>query len=117
MLGLGIEPCGLTPAHNINPAAKSPGKCFQGALTTGYVPPADQHMEMEGHDRTSIDLPQVQKELVRAVLTANKPTVIFLMNAGAVAIDIDSIMSEEAESAAISRGETVSPPLAIIEAF
>jgi hypothetical protein len=117
VLGLGIEPCGLNPAHNINPHAKSPGKCFQGDLTTGYVSPADQHMEMEGHDRTSIDLPQVQKELVKAVLTTNKPTVIFLMNAGAVAIDIDSIMSRGAGSAASSRGEATNAPLAIIEAF
>jgi hypothetical protein len=115
VLGLGTEPCGLDPAHNINPNAKSPGRCFQGSLTNGYVPPADQHMEMEGHDRTSIDLPEVQKELVRAVLSLNKPTVMFVMNAGAVAIDIHSIISDgvDGDDAAAS----TSAPLAIIEAF
>lgn len=115
VLGLGIEPCGLNPAHNINPHAKSPGHCYQGSLTTGYIPPADQHMEMEGHDRTSIDLPLPQKELVKALLSLNKPTVIFMMNAGAVAIDVDSIMSDEPRNEESSRG--ASAPLAIIEAF
>jgi hypothetical protein len=61
---------------------------------------------LEAHDRTNIDLPQVQHDFAKAVLALNKPTVIFLMNAGAVAID--------AEAATGARGGA---PLAIIEAF
>ena len=73
-------------------------------------------MEMEGHDRTSIDLPQVQKTFVQAVLGLKKPTVIFLMNAGAVAMDIESIMSDETQDSANAAGRT-NAPIAIIEAF
>ena len=44
VLGLGIETCGLTPAHNVNPA--KPGKCFQEKHTDLYVFP-DQYLELE----------------------------------------------------------------------
>lgn len=37
VLGLGIETCGLTPAHNVNPA--KPGRCFQEKHTDLYVFP------------------------------------------------------------------------------
>ena len=105
ILGLGIETCGMDPAHNLNPKAHGgkTGTCYQEALTTGYVFP-DQYLELEAHDRTTIDLPQIQHDLAKAVLALNKPTVIFLMNAGAVAIDAE----------AAHRGDA---PLAIIEAF
>ena len=44
--------------------------------------------EAEGHDRTSIDLPPVQRELARRVFAARqgRPTVVFLLNGGAVSI-------------------------------
>ena len=61
-------------------------------------------MELEAHDRTTIDLPQVQHDLAKAVLALGKPTVIFLMNAGAVAIDAEAAHDGPA-------------PLGIIEAF
>ena len=37
VLALGIETCGMTPAHNVNP--KKPGHCYQESPTTGYVFP------------------------------------------------------------------------------
>jgi len=47
-------------------------------------------LELEAHDRTTIDLPQVQHDLAKAVLALGKPLVLFLMNAGAVAIDAEA---------------------------
>ena len=67
----------------------------------GYV---SQYLELEAHDRTTIDLPQIQHDLAAAVLALNKPTVIFLLNGGAVAIDAEVAHKGDA-------------PLAIIEAF
>lgn len=101
ILALGIETCGMTPAHNVNPA--KPGSCYQEKPTTGYVFP-DQYLELEAHDRTTIDLPQIQHDLAAEVLALNKPTVMFLMNGGAVAIDAEAAHKGVA-------------PLAIIEAF
>ena len=104
VLGLGIETCGMDPTHNLNPHAHGgkKGTCFQEKMTPGYVFP-DAYLELEAHDRTTIDLPPIQHEFAAAILALRKPTVIFLMNAGAVAID--------AEVAAASA------PLAVIEAF
>ena len=64
-------------------------------------------LSLQAHDRTSIDLPQIQHEFAAAVLALNKPTVIFLLNAGSVAIDAEAAARQEAGAA----------PLAIIEAF
>ena len=102
VLGLGIETCGLTPAHNVNP--ERPGRCYQEKSTSGYVFP-DQYTELEAHDRTTIDLPPVQHAFAKAVLALNKPTVLFLMNAGAVAIDLEDGSQRDGA------------PLAIVEAF
>eukprot|EP00040_Diaphanoeca_grandis_P022561 m.121584 g.121584 ORF g.121584 m.121584 type:complete len:950 (-) comp28865_c0_seq1:374-3223(-) len=102
ILGLGIETCGMTPSHNVNPA-EPPGRCYQEKLTTGYVFP-DQYLELEAHDRTTIDLPQIQHELAAAILALGKPTVIYLFNGGAVAIDAEAAFKGKA-------------PIAIIEAF
>ena len=49
-----------------------------------------EYLELEAHDRTTIDLPQVQHDLAKAVLALGKPLVLFLMNAGAVAIDAEA---------------------------
>jgi beta-glucosidase-like glycosyl hydrolase len=57
VMGLGIETCGMNPAHNVNPLR--PGRCFQEQFTTKYVFP-DQYLELEAHDRTIIDLPPIQ---------------------------------------------------------
>eukprot|EP00937_MAST-01D_sp_MAST-1D-sp2_P002954 g2954.t1 len=86
VLMLGIETCGMDPAHNVNPGASHPGGCYQEKMTSGYVFP-DAYTELEAHDRTSIDLPPVQRQLARAVLALGKPTVLVLLNAGAVAVD------------------------------
>jgi beta-D-xylosidase 4 len=101
ILALGIETCGMTPAHNVNPAR--PGRCFQEKLTTDYVFP-DQYLELEAHDRTIIDLPEIQHRLAAEILALNKPTVLFLLNGGAVAIDAEVAHQGPA-------------PLAIVEAF
>lgn len=46
-------------------------------------------VEKEGHDRTSIDLPGVQLQLIQAVVKAagSKPVALVLLNGGAVALD------------------------------
>ena len=103
VLALGIETCGMNPEHNVNP--QRPGQCYQEKPTTGYVFP-DQYLELEAHDRTTIDLPQIQHDLFDAVMGVGKPTVLVLMNAGAVAID--------REAAYVGSDKA---PLAIIEAF
>ena len=45
--------------------------------TDGYVFP-DQYLELEEHDRTTIELPEVQKAFAAEVLKLGKPTVIVL---------------------------------------
>jgi hypothetical protein len=45
------------------------------------------HYERESHDRSSIDLPAVQKQLLAAVIKLGKPTVVFLLNGGMLAVD------------------------------
>ena len=47
----------------------------------------NSHIEGEGHDRTSIELPGVQEQLVEAVMGANKNTVVVLINGGQLAIE------------------------------
>lgn len=106
VVGLGIETCGLNARHNVNPAR--PGRCYQEKSTTGYVFP-DQYTELEAHDRTTIALPPVQEAFAAAVLALNKPTLIFFMNAGAVAFD--------AIDRARRSGNSTDEPLAIVEAF
>lgn len=101
VLTLGIETCGMTPSHNVNPSR--PGRCYQGKCTNGYVFP-DQYLELEGHDRTTIDLPPVQHRLAKEVLAQGKPVVITLFNGGAVAIDQEAAHAGPA-------------PLSIVEAF
>lgn len=51
------------------------------------TPAARAYQETEGHDRTFIDLPPVQKALAKAVIALGKPTVVFLLNGGMVALD------------------------------
>jgi beta-D-xylosidase 4 len=54
---------------------------------TGRTPDALPFLETEGHDRTSIDLPEAQHALAKAVIALGKPTVVFLLNGGMVALD------------------------------
>ena len=58
----------------------------------------------QAHDRTVIDLPEIQHKLFAAIIDLGKPTILFLMNGGALAIDAKASYSGSA-------------PLAIIEAF
>jgi hypothetical protein len=72
-----------------------------GYNRTQPPPPGDAHVECETHDRWSIDLPSTQRELATAVIALGKPTVIVLLNGGAVAVE----------------QELKAPNVAIIEAF
>jgi hypothetical protein len=96
VLGLGISTCGPD-----SPVATS--ICYKHKSTADYDE-QDRYMEMEAHDRTEIVLPPVQQAFAKAVLALGKPTVIFLLNAGAV--DIDNIAAHAGPA-----------PLAIIEAM
>lgn len=87
ILGLGIETCGLTPSHNANPKKK--GKCFQEKMTDEYVFP-DEYLELEAHDRKNIDLPFIQHALAKEILDLRLPTIIYLINGGAVSIDAEA---------------------------
>lgn len=60
----------------------------------------DLTVEAEGKDRTAIDLPSVQHDLIARVTAVGKPTVLVLINGGMVAVEPEAQM-----------------PLAIIEAF
>lgn len=101
VLGLGIETCGFNKSHNVNPL--KPGKCYGEGSSDDYVFP-DEYLELEAHDRLTIDLPAVQHRLAAKVLELGKPTVLFLMHAGAVAIDDEASYQGKA-------------PMAIVEAF
>jgi beta-glucosidase len=46
-----------------------------------------QHQEGEGHDRTSIDLPESQEKMLEAVGATGKPLVIVLLNGSALAVN------------------------------
>ena len=59
-------------------------------------------MELEAHDRTTIALPDIQKKLASTVLGLGKPTVIVLLNAGAVAID--GLLAQHAGSHTLALG-------------
>jgi beta-D-xylosidase 4 len=76
-------------------------------------------LETEGHDRTSIDLPEVQKQLAKQVLALGKPTVIFFLNGGMVAMDdfvLSSTQRLNREKSAAD-GDGASTGAALIEAF
>ena len=47
---------------------------------------ASAYLEREGHDRDSIDLPKAQKDFAKKIIALGKPTVIFLLNGGGLAI-------------------------------
>jgi hypothetical protein len=80
-------------------------------------------MEHETHDRQSIDLPDVQKQLAKQLLAAGKPTVLFLLNGGMVALDDLVVPLAERSAArrqAAGSGGTAAAAAAgpaIIEAF
>merc|ERR1712166_92164 len=42
--------------------------------------------ETEGHDRSSIDLPEIQKQLAKVMIGLGKPVIIVLLNGGMVAV-------------------------------
>ena len=55
----------------------------------------DLYLEHEVHDRTSIDLPPVQKNLISRVMAVGKPVVIFYLNAGSVGIPDEVLASDK----------------------
>lgn len=46
----------------------------------------DQSIEAEDLDRTSIDLPYIQRLLLQQIIPLGKPTVLVLLNGGMLAI-------------------------------
>ena len=98
ILALGTSNCG--PDSPI-----STGTCYTHGSTADYTYP-DGFMEAEAHDRVEVSLPPVQQALSKAVFALNKPTVVFLLNAGA--LEIDTIAH---------RAASPSAPLAIIDAM
>ena len=76
VLGLGIETCGMDPAHNLNPNAHggTKGACYQEDMTNGYVFP-DGHLELEAHDRTTVCCRPAARPLLqpRAAPCARRP--------------------------------------------
>ncbi|MGW3951081.1 beta-glucosidase [Streptomyces sp. NPDC004752] len=71
-------PPGPTPYEEITEAAAA----AQAADATVVVVGTNEEVESEGWDRTTLDLPAHQNELVRKVLAAN-PRTIVVVNAGA----------------------------------
>jgi len=74
ILALGIETCGMNPAHNPKSGSH---KCYHGYTDTYIFP--NQYLEEEAHDRTTIQLPEVQQKLASQVFQLGKPTVVLLM--------------------------------------
>ena len=84
-------------------------KLTRGQSTADYDE-QDGFMEMEAHDRTEIGLPSVQRAFARAVLALGKPTVVFLLNAGAVSIDEIAAHAGPAPLAIIEVPDVLNPP-------
>ena len=77
VIGRGKTSLGTTRIPTIRPATTT-------TLVT-YVN-GDQHLEAEGHDRRSIDLPEAQHALLAELFKLKKPVVLVLINGGAVAV-------------------------------
>ena len=78
ILGLGITECGSWWNSSTTPAELD---CHNGS------PELELYGEAEGHDRTSIDLPPVQRQLASEILALGKSVIIFLLNGGMVNIE------------------------------
>jgi beta-glucosidase len=48
-------------------------------------------LEEEGQDRSDIELPEIQQNLIKEVLATGKPTILILMTGGAVALDAEAL--------------------------
>ena len=101
VLGLGIGECGSWGG------AMGVPKVFASCHSDPDA--EEQYLEAEAHDRTSIDLPPMQRLLAQRLLALGKPTVIFLLNGGMV-----SLQQEMAQNPAIV--EVRSPP-SMLERF
>lgn len=71
----------------------------------------DKSVEGEGHDRPSSRLPGQQEAFATQVLALGKPTVVVLVNGGALAID--ALLEVDRRGAAMA----AVPPFALVEAF
>jgi len=68
-------------------------ECGRWWTATQYMGCADfsaagEYVEGETHDRPRLDLPHAQQFLLEKILALNKPTVVFALNGGAVALDL-----------------------------
>eukprot|EP00750_Incisomonas_marina_P017818 INCI2497.1.p1 GENE.INCI2497.1~~INCI2497.1.p1 ORF type:complete len:577 (+),score=81.36 INCI2497.1:1065-2795(+) len=75
VLGLGIANCG----GYLGDKSYALSSC---GLTTPYA----KYVEAEAHDRPLLDLPPAQQTLAKEVIALGKPTVVFLLNGGMVAL-------------------------------
>lgn len=61
-------------------------KAAQAADVVVAMMGIDQSVETESRDRTTIDLPQVQQELLSKLLAVGKPLILVLLNGGMLAV-------------------------------
>jgi beta-D-xylosidase 4 len=76
--------CGVTSndTSGIQAAVQAAEQADVVVLVVGI----DTSVEAEGHDRTSLDLPGAQHQLIAAVAKVGKPTVLFLVHGGPIDI-------------------------------
>ena len=75
---VGTEPAAVDPERLIAEAARAAAEADVAIVVVG----TNAQVESEGHDRTSLDLPGRQDDLVRAVAATGTPVVV-VVNAGA----------------------------------
>lgn len=77
------DTAGSEDSELLEEAVRIAGRCDRVLLFVG-IPP---EQESEGYDRKTMDLPEGQRTLIRAVCGANPHTVLIYANGGAVAMD------------------------------
>lgn len=94
LFGGGVELQWLAPADVLRRQAVDAAEKADVVLAFVGLSPNLEGEEMpvdlpgfKGGDRTSIDLPQTQQELLRAVAATGKPVIVVLMSGSAVAVD------------------------------
>lgn len=78
-----VDGCTVTGTAPINQSAIDAAKAADIVVLVMGI---DGTVEGEGHDRTTIDLPGQQQSLINQTLALKKPTVLLLVNGGAVAL-------------------------------
>jgi beta-glucosidase len=68
-------------------AVEAANKADAVVLVTGL----SSLLEEEGLDRSEIELPEIQQDLIKEILSVGKPTILVLMTGGAVALDAEAL--------------------------